>query len=233
MNALWTANYGLAGAARWQLPKSPGARISTTELVALVDLGIIAALAASVPIPWFRIPGHAILRGTLPLILGVSLVPRRTSGSIMSLAAAATCLVMRGVGTGVPNPAAWVGLLCLGPAVDVALSGAKAGWTLYLRFAMAGMAASVAAFAVRIAMGPVGAVAMTAAGAGRGRTWAPGSGMGGGGMGGGRGVGLGAPIEDFWLPALASFALCGAIAGFLCAAIWFRARPRQDRSATP
>jgi hypothetical protein len=237
MDALWTANPGLADAARWRLSRSPArAGLSAGEIVALIDLGIIAALLTCLPLAGLRIPGHAILRGALPMILGISLVPRRSSGSIMSLAAAATFVFMQGLGPGAPNVAAWAGLLCLGPAADFALAGAKPGWTLYARCALAGLAANLVSFAIRLATGPKFVALATAATGGR--TWAPGSGMGGGrgmggggGMGGGRGLGL--PVENFWLPALVSFAVCGAVAGLVCAAIWFRIRPRQDGSAAP
>jgi hypothetical protein len=225
MDALWTANLGLADAARWRLSRSParGGSLSTAEIVALVDLGIIAALLTCLPLAGLRIPGHAILRGALPMILGISLVPRRSSGSIMSLAAAATLLFMEALGPGAPNLAAWVGLVCLGPAADAALAGAKPGWVLYGRCALAGLVANLVSFAVRMATGPKFVALAAATGA---RTWAPGS-----GMGGGRGLGL--PVENFWLPALVSFALCGAFAGLVCAAIWFRTRPRLDGSARP
>jgi hypothetical protein len=152
---------------------------------------------------------------------------------VMSLAAVVTFGALRFGGAGL-NPAAAVGLVCLGPAIDVALTGARAGWRLYLRFAMAGLVANLIAFAVRMATGAMGIANIAASTAGP-RTWASGSGMGKG-MGGGRGMGLGgggATVEQFWLPALMSFALCGAIAGLVCAAIWFRARPRQDGPAAP
>jgi hypothetical protein len=235
MDALWTANPGLADAARWRLPRARSGGLSTAEIVALVDLGIIAALLTCLPLVGLRLPGHAILRGALPVMLGLSLVPRRSSGSIMSLAAAATFVFMAVLGPGAPNVAAWAGLLCLGPAADVALAGAKPGWILYARCALAGLAANLVSFAVRIATGPKLVALSAATGTG---AWAPGSGMGGGrgvggGMGTGGGRGLGMPVEQFWLPALLSFAVCGAVAGLICAAIWFRSRPRHDGSAAP
>ena len=156
-----------------------GAR--TQELAILIGLGVVAALATSVAASFIRLPGHAILRGTLPLILGVSFVPRRTAGSVMSAAAAATFGALRLGGMGLPNPAAWVGLLCLGPAIDLATASATSGWKLYARFAAAGLLANLVAFAARMALGQaiVGAAVRI-----------PGSG-GGNGLGGGRGLGAG------------------------------------------
>jgi hypothetical protein len=225
MNALWQANRSLADAARWGALSDRRERSRAVELATLVTLGVVAALATSVPWHGLRLPGHAILRGTLPLVLGISLVPRRTAGSVMSLSAAATFVALRLGGLGLPNPAAWVGVLCLGPAADLALSGAKGGWLLYIRFAGAGLAANLAAFAVRMAVGTANTLLTIPRPA-----TGPGSGTGtGGGMGGGVGPrAAGLPVEEFWMTALASFAVCGAIAGLICAALWFRTRPRME-----
>jgi hypothetical protein len=222
MDALWQTRPGLADAARWGGGRAAADRSRATDLALLFTLGCLAALATTFAMGGWRIPGHAILRGTLPFILGVSLAPRRTAGSAMSLAAAVTFAALRLAGLGLPHMAAMGGVLCLGPAIDVALTGATSGWRLYARLALAGLVANLAAFAVRMA-GPAAALA----GSGR-------RGMGDG-TGGGRGLAstAGAPVEDFWLAALASFALCGAIAGLACAALWFRAHPSTDRAHAP
>lgn len=234
MNALWTTNRSLESAARWGQSPTAAGRSAATELAILATLGAVAALATSLPLSFARLPGHAILRGALPLILGMSLVPRRTAGAVMSLAAAATFGALRLGGLGLPNPAAWVGVLCLGPAMDLAVVGARGGWRLYARFAAAGLAANLAAFAVRMATTPLGiaAAAGHVPGSGGGR----GNGMGGGrGLGGGHGMGRGAgpSVVEFWPTALASFALFGALAGLVCAIIWFRARPRVEDAPAP
>jgi hypothetical protein len=225
MQALWQTNRSLASAARWSLPRRGLAAVGVVELATLVMLGGLAATATSIAVGGLRLPGHAILRGTLPLIFGLSLVPRRTAGTVMSVAAAATFGALRLGGLGLPNPAAWVGLLCLGPAMDLAVAGARRGWRLYARFAAAGLVANLAAFAVRMATTPLGIAV-----AGR----VPGSG-GGRGTGGGNGMGRGSgpSVMEFWPLALASFALFGAVAGSVCAMIWFRARPRAEDSESP
>jgi hypothetical protein len=229
MQALWQSNGELLSAARWRSTRGAGGLDSrVAELAILATLGALAAIATTVHPTVLRLPGNAILRGTLPLILGISLVPRRTAGGVMSLAAAATFGVLRWGGLGLPNAAALVGLLCLGPAIDVALHGAHAGWRLYARFAIAGFVANMISFGVRVATFATPA-----------RTWAPGSGMGGGrgmGPGGDRGMGMGdaavqAGVEQFWPVAMLSFAVFGAVAGLVCAMIWFRARPRQPGDA--
>ena len=237
MEALWQTNFNLAEAARWPgVLGSRQTRTRVTELAILIALGVVAAIATTVAPGGLRIPGHAILRGTFPLILGISLVPRRSAGTTMSLAAAAAFLVLRIGGLGLPNPASGVGLLALGPAADVALAGATGGWVLYLRLAAAGLIANLIAFGVRIATSPLLAhVPGSGQGGGGGRGMGGGNGMGmgkGNGMGGGRGLGAGA-VQDFWPTALVSFALCGAIAGLLCAMLWFRAAPRSTRQNSP
>jgi hypothetical protein len=241
MEALWQTNVRLRDAARWRPSiDTVGSRQVGAELSLLVMLGAVAAVTTCFAPGGWRMPGHAILRGTLPMILGISLAPRRTAGLVMSFAAASTFGALRLGGMGLPNPASCAGLMCLGPAIDVALAGARPGWMLYLRFAVAGLVANLAAFAVRMAVGPMnfamGGVPR------RPITWAPGSGMGGGGgmgTGGGGGMGRGGgqalaaqtSVEHFLSTALVSFALFGAVAGLVCAMIWFCARPRTGGDA--
>lgn len=193
MQTIWTVNPPLARSARWTLER-PGTRAhATLEVTLLVGLGILAALATSLGGNMLRVPGHAILRGTLPLVLGVSLAPRRTAGSLMSASAALTFALMATLGFRLPQAAAAAGLLCLGPALDLALGSATSGWKLYARFAAAGLAANLVAFAVRIGTGLAGAEAS-----------------------GSRGV------LSFWTTALLGFALCGLLAGLISGALWFR-----------
>lgn len=228
MTGLWQTNRSLAGAARWGSLSDRRSESQTLEWATLVTLGVMAALATSVPWSGLRLPGHAILRGTLPLVLGISLVPRRSAGCVMSVSAAVTFGALRLGDLGMPNPASWIGLLCLGPAADAALAGSRGGWFVYLRFALAGLAANSAAFATRMAIGRAAATALSTPAFGPGSGTGTGGGMGRG-LGGGRGLGTrlaGAPIEEFWGGALVSFALFGAVAGLLCAMLWFRARPR-------
>jgi len=163
------------------------------EVALLVGLGILAALATSMGGNLLRVPGHAILRGTMPLVLGISLAPRRTAGSLMSVSAALTFIVMAMFGFRLPQAAAAMGLLCLGPALDLALGSATSGWKLYARFAAAGLAANLVAFAVRIGTALAGAEAA-----------------------GSRGV------LSFWPAALLGFAACGLLAGLISGALWFR-----------
>ena len=96
-------------------------------------------------------------------------------------------------------PAALFSLLALGPVLDLALLGRPQGWRLYVRFIMAGAAANLLAFAVKAATVQLG--------------WQ---------VAGSR------DFTSFWSSALIWFALCGALAGLLSAAVWFRLRASDD-----
>lgn len=206
MEALWNPNPQLAGASRWwrgSAERSAGdlsvARTTIYDLAILFSLGLLAALATSAGNFGLQLPGHAILRGALPFMLGLSLVPRRTSGIVLSASAALALGLMKIAGFGPPNPAAIAGLIFLGPALDVALATTRGGWQLYLRAAAAGMTVNLLAFAVRLASA---SLLGEAAGGGR-------------------------EFLSFWPVAMISFALLGALAGLISGAVWFRAQPRD------
>ena len=229
MTASWTMNDELASRSRLaNYAPSPGAS-AAAQLALLIALGALAAILTSIAASPIRLPGHAILRGTLPLICGLSLAPRRGAGTIMSLAAMVAFALMTIVdATRVPF-AAVAGLALLGPLLDLVTTRAtNLGWQLYIRFAAAGLAANLIAFAVRFATGS------TATGVGRaGGGHGAGLGLGGGnGMGGGRGAGgqgLRLAPEISWTAMLVSFALFGAVAGLACGVIWFRSNPRSPQ----
>ena len=78
-----------------RLPALAGAaRISAAEVAALLACGALAALAVGLVHLPIRIPGHAILRGVLPMAMGLALVPRRSAGMIMAIGAGATAAAM-------------------------------------------------------------------------------------------------------------------------------------------
>jgi hypothetical protein len=182
-------------------------RISGTEIACLVACGIVAAVAIGFGNQIIRgVPGHAILRGVLPMAFGLALVPRRTAGITMSFSAGVVAAAMSWQGLGRFQPAAVLGVLLLGPVLDAALAGRPQGWRLYARFIAAGAIANLLAFALRLNLAYFG--------------WEVG---GGGGGAGGR------EFMTFWSPALIAFILCGAMAGLVSAAIWFRLRVNNSR----
>jgi hypothetical protein len=177
---------------------SRDAKVSAAEIALLVACGALAAIAVGMLHSQIRVPGHAILRAVVPMALGLSLVPRRSSGIVMATGAGATAAVMLLNGIGRFQPGALVSLLALGPVLDVALIGRPTGWRLYTRFISAGVAANCAAFITRFALALLGYR-----------------------LQGGR------QFMEFWQTALGSFALCGAVAGLVSAALWFRLSSRR------
>lgn len=198
MDTIWQFDSRLAESARLRRGAPSMAGGAAWDLAILLALGILAAFASTIPTGFIRMPGHAILRGTFPMILGISLVPRRSSGTAMSAVAAGTLAAMRLAGYGTGGAGAVTALLCLGPALDLALLRPHEGRELYLRTGLAGLTANLIAFAVRMGMSLLGTDTAGSHG-----------------------------VLNFWPLALASFAAFGALAGFLGGAVWFRATPRD------
>jgi hypothetical protein len=178
-------------------------RVSATELATLFACGALAALAVGMLQIPLRVPGHAVLRAVLPMAFGLALVPRRSSGVVMSIAAGLTAAAMSVGHLGRFAPVAVLSVFILGPVLDAVLAGNSRGWRLYARFAVAGAVANLIAFAARLATAWLG--------------WD---------LVGSR------QFTSFWLLALMSFVLCGAIAGLVSAAIWFRLRVDDDLRRT-
>ena len=179
-----------------------GDRFSAAELAILIAAGLLAAAAVALISPTLRMPGSAILRAGIPMVLGVALVPRRLSGTVMGLGAMAGWAGLVAGGWGHWQPAAVVSLVALGPAIDLALGVATPrGWTLYLRFALAGALANSAAFAVRAGTSLIG---LDSAG--------------------------GHTNSRFGLTVFLSFVACGVVAGLLGALAAFRLS-NDDRAA--
>jgi hypothetical protein len=170
-------------------------RISLAEIGCLMACGAASALAVGLIHRSFGVPGIAILRGLLPIALGFAVVPRRSAGITMSLSAGATAAAMNAAQLGEFQLPALAGTLALGPVLDFALAGRPHGWHIYMRFAVAGMVANLVAFSSKFVAAYLG--------------WHI--------PGGGR-------ATQSIAVASVSFILCGAIAGVISAAIWFRLR---------
>jgi hypothetical protein len=191
---------GLAQTSRIGLSTWRADRVQSLEIGILLCAGALAAVAVVAFSPALRIPGHAILRGALPMVCGMALVPRRLAGSIMALGAGATALVISASGLGGWQPAAVVSLLALGPAIDIAMAGRSVpGWRLYLRFAVAGVLANALAFFLR------GGISLLGIDGQRPHM-----------------------LARFDLGVFASFAACGAIAGLLSALVCFHFSARRQ-----
>jgi hypothetical protein len=173
-------------------------QVSAVEIGLLLACGALSAVAVGMLQLRMGVPGHAILRGVVPMALGLALVPRRSAGTVMAGGASVTAALMLMGGFGRFQPAALLSMLLLGPVLDVALIGRPTGWRLYARFIAAGVAANCAAFATRFAVAFLGYR-----------------------LQGGR------QFMEFWHTALGSFVICGAIAGLVSAALWFRLSSRR------
>ena len=193
------------------------ANVSVAELACLFVCGGLAAIAIGLLHPAIRVPGHAILRGALPMAMGLALVPRRSAGIIMAIGAGVTSVAMSAAHLDVFPATSMLSVLALGPVLDLALLGQSVGWKLYFRFAAAGAVANLLAFALRMAGLQLGIET--------------GGGDGGGGGGGGNGMGGGGgggQLMTFGWMALASFLICGALAGLISGAVWFAAPVHDD-----
>jgi hypothetical protein len=192
---------GLSAGSRLPSLARPGRHATVLEWACLIGLGLLAASAAVFLRFRLGVPGHAILRTVLPVALGLALVPRHMCGSVISTTAFLAALGLAGYGVrglGVP---ALTSLLLTGPLLDLAVTGARPGWWLYGRLALAGLASNLLALASRPTLVLLGFH-----------------------LSGGRSEQLD------WI-AVASYAACGLAAGLISALCWFRLRSRREESA--
>jgi hypothetical protein len=198
---------GLFGASRVPSIACPGRAISAAEVAVLVLLGATAAAATALLNLPLGIPGHAILRSVFPMALGLALVPRRLSGSVMGCSALATALVFQ-VGGASGGSGAMTSLALTGPLLDLALLGAKRAWRIYLGFILAGLGSNLTALFVRWSF----------------RALDLGQRVGGGG---GRG------IAEWLAVAPLTYTVCGVLAGLISALVWFHLRRRRESATAP
>ncbi len=205
LNSVFAVREGLIDTGRFRSLTRPGRSISAAECGLLVLLGLVAAGLCGLRLN-LAIPGHNIIRVVFPMALGLALVPRRGAASIMGLSGSAGAAALVLGGSPGLGAGAATSLVLTGFLLDLALVKARSGPSVYVRLVLAGLAANLAAFLVR---------------------------------GGGKALGAGSPghmpAETWWLKAPVTYAICGALAGLLGAAVWFRfaARPKPpaDREA--
>lgn len=124
-------------------------RVTALELAILASLGFGAAVLSAYGKTGLGLPGHNILRVIFPMAMGLALVPRHGSGTIMGLGGLAGGTLLTMVGPHGLGAGALTGLVLLGPAIDLAMLGAGSGRAVYLRFAAAGLGANLVALAAR------------------------------------------------------------------------------------
>ena len=133
----------------------------------LLSMGALAALSALLEFK-LKMPGNSIIRSLLPIAVGLAMVPRTGAGSTMTVGSLVTLTIMRSAGFE-KGLGGTTSLLLLGPALDLALWNARPTWLIYLRLALAGMAANGLAFAVQVTAKQMG---WSTGGGGRDfRTW--------------------------------------------------------------
>lgn len=178
--------------------------VSTSGLSMLRDLALIllAGFTAALSVHFLdfslRIPGHAILRSILPISLGIALVPRRLSGSLIAASAVGSSMLLERAGAEGVGAGAFTSMLLSGPVFDIAMWQANAGFGIYLRCILVGLLTNSFAFVIR----------------------------GGGKLGGWDALTM-RPFSQWWSQAALSYVICGLIAGLIVAIAWFRWSPRK------
>ena len=163
------------------------------EMILLASAGIVAATATAFLELRLRIPGHAIIRAVFPMAFGLAVAPRYMAGTIMGASALVSAMTINTVGLAAVGVGALTSLTLTGPLLDLALWRARRGWRLYLGFALAGLGANLAAFAVRAGTKLAGLDHAA-----------------------------GRPLVAWWPPAIGTYALCGVLAGLISAGVWFQ-----------
>ena len=198
------AHEGLCQATRLPWLQHTERALPALEWAGLMLFGGLAA-CASIFWDWgLRMPGHSILQAVFPMVCGLAVVPRRGAGSVMGAGALLTWGALHWGGHVSTGFGSTTSLLLTGPLMDAALWTAKPGRRLYLSFALAGLAANGAAFAMRGTVKYFGWEGVTKR-----------------------------PFAAWWPEAVFTYALCGVLAGLISAAVWFHATGHRESSAPP
>jgi len=191
---------GLIGAGRIPALAQPRQRISAAELLLLLMCGAASAAAAAFVKLSLGIPGSSIVHTALPMVLGMSLSPRRLTGSVMSAGALGASVLLTLTGGARFGSGAFASLLLLGPMMDIALRRARSGWRVYASLVLAGVGTNVLALASRALPKLIGLDL-------------PGT----------------RPFDSWWLQASVTYTLSGVVAGLLAAFCWFHFNDRRAR----
>ena len=201
VNDWFVVRDGLAGATRFPLFATSGQRISAVELLLLLACGGAAAAAVGLINLSLRIPGHSIVLAAVPMVLGLSLAPRRFAGTIMGVGVVGTSWLLAGIGAASYGAGSSVSLYLLGPMMDVAVRHARSGWRVYAALVASGVVTNLLALVSRAAAKLLGLD-----------------------FGGAR------PFDSWWLQAAVTYTLSGVAAGLLGALCWFHFNQRTGHS---
>src|SRR5262245_8244142 len=151
VNNWFAVHDGLIGATRFPSLARTRPRISALEVLLLLTCGAAAAAAVAYVKLSLRIPGHSIVLAALPMVLGLSLAPRRLVGSVMSAGAMGTAWILSSMGGASFGSGSSVSLLLIGPMMDVAIRHARGGWRVYAALVLSGVATNLLALGSRAA----------------------------------------------------------------------------------
>ena len=165
----------------------------------MLSCGAAAAAAVAYVKLSLRIPGHSIVFAALPLVLGLSLAPRRLAGSVMSAGAVGTAWLLTAAGGASFGAGSSVSLLLIGPMMDVAVRHARPGWRVHAALVLAGVGTNLLALGSRAAFKVLGLDLADAR-----------------------------PFDSWWLQASVTYTLSGIVAGLLGALCWFHFNDRSD-----
>jgi len=190
---------GLAGSTRLPSLTRHGQRVSAVELALLMASGAAAAIVIGVVKLGLGIPGHSIVLSALPMAFGLSAAPRHMAGSVMSVSALMTGLLLSAAGGVRYGSGAIISLALIGPMMDAALRRVQSGPRVYVALALAGVAANLLALTSRATTKILGLDI------------------------GSR------PFDSWWLLALGTYTASGIVAGLLGAICWFHFRRRDGQ----
>jgi hypothetical protein len=199
LNNWFTVHDGLVSAARFPPRARAGQRISAAELLLLLLCGAAGAAAVAYVKLALRIPGHSIVLAALPMVLGLSLAPRRFAGSMMSVGAVSTAWLLSAVGGASYGSGSFVSLSLIGPMMDVAVRHARGGWRVYAALVISGVATNLLALGSRASFKILGLDAADAR-----------------------------PFDSWWLQAMVTYTFSGVLAGLLGALCWFHLNDRTS-----
>jgi hypothetical protein len=199
VNDWFAVHDGLAGAARLPSLARARQRISAAELLLLLTCGAAATFAVSYVKLSLRIPGHSIVLAAIPMVLGLSLAPRRLAGSVMSAGAIGTASLLSATVGANFGAGASVSLFLLGPMMDVAVRRARSGWRLYALLVLTGVLTNLLALGSRASFKLLGLDAADIR-----------------------------PFDGWWLQAAVTYTFSGVMAGLLGALCWFHLNERTE-----
>ena len=167
----------------------------------LLSCGFLAGLLQTCLPLNLKSPGHAILRGILPIVMGFALVPRNNAGWWLS--AGAFLGIYGGVASGFDQPGfgATTSLLLIGPSIELMRHvRSKHMLSPWIAFALAGIIANFSALIIKCIEKSIT-----------------------------HGVGTQGGSLMMWLPkAFPSYLFFGFIAGLFAAIVFFKFRTSQE-----